>query len=96
MRQNGAGLDPYNPGVTIKERLHKLVDELSDGEADEALRYISQRRLDPIVAAFRDAPDDDEPVTIADEQALAEVDADRGAGRARISYAEIKRRHGQA
>jgi len=27
--------------VTIKERLRKLVDELSDGEADEALRYIA-------------------------------------------------------
>jgi len=83
-------------GVTIKERLHKLVDELSDQEADEALRYIADRRSGTILAAFRDAPDDDEPVTIADEQALAEVDADRRAGVARISFAEIKRRHGQA
>lgn len=81
-------------GVTIKERLHKLVDELSDQEADEALRYIADRRSGTVVAAFRDAPDDDEPVTIADEQALAEVDADRRAGVARISFAEIKRRHG--
>jgi hypothetical protein len=83
-------------GVTIKERLHKLVDELSDQEADEALRYIADRRSGTVLAAFRDAPDDDEPVTIADEQALAEVDADRRAGVARISFAEIKRRHGQA
>jgi hypothetical protein len=83
-------------GVTIKERLHKLVDELSDGEADEALRYIAKRRSDPVVAAFRDAPVDDEPVTSADEQALAEVQADREAGVGRISFAEIKRLHGQA
>jgi hypothetical protein len=82
--------------VTSKERLHKLVDELSDGEADEALRFIAQRRSDPVVAAFRDAPVDDEPVTIADEQALAEVHADRDAGVVRISLGEIKRRHGQA
>ena len=83
-------------GVTIKERLHKLVDELSDREADEALRYIAERRSDPVVAAFRDAPVDDEPVTSADEQALAEVQADRDAGVGWISIAEIKRLHGQA
>lgn len=82
--------------MTIKERLHKLVDELSDGEADEALRFLVQRRSDPIVAALRDAPDDDEPVTPADEQALAEAHADRDAGVERISFAEVKRRHGHA
>lgn len=75
-------------GVTIKERLHELVDELSEREADEALRYIAQRREDSMIAAFRDAPEDDEPVTAADEQALAEVQADRAAGVPRISHAE--------
>ena len=35
-------------------------------EADDALRYIAQRREDPVIAAFRDAPEDDEPVTAAD------------------------------
>ena len=62
--------------MTTKERLHKLVDGLSDQEADDALRYIVQRREDPVIAAFHDAPEDDEPVTAADEQALAEVQAD--------------------
>ena len=79
--------------VTTKERLHELIDELSEQEADDALRYIAQRREDPMIAAFRDAPEDDEPVTAADEQALAEVQADRAAGVRRISYAEIKRKH---
>jgi hypothetical protein len=45
---------------------------------------------------FRNAQVDDEPVTNADEQALAEVQADRDAGVGRISFAEIKRLHGQA
>lgn len=82
--------------MTIKERLHKLVDELSEQEADDALRYLAQRREDRVIAAFRDAPEDDEPVTAADERALAEVQADRAAGVPRISYAEIMRKHGDS
>lgn len=83
-------------GVTIKERLHKLVDELSEREADDALRYIANQRGDPVIAAFRNAPDDDEPLTAEDENALAEVQADRTAGVPRISYAEIMRKHGDS
>jgi len=82
--------------VTPKERLHRLVDELSDQEADDAVRYIVQRRDDPVIAAFRDAPEDDEPLTAADENALAEVKVDRVAGVPRISYAEIMRKHGDS
>ena len=82
--------------VTTKERLHELVDELSEQEADEALRYFAERHDDPVIAAFRDAPADDEPVTPADERALAEVQADRAAGAARISYAEVMRKHASA
>ncbi|MGI8921070.1 MAG: hypothetical protein ACR2HD_05260 [Solirubrobacteraceae bacterium] len=80
--------------MTTKDRLHELVDELSEPEADDALHYIAQRHDDPLIAAFRDAPEDDEPLTTADEQALAEVQADRAAGVPRIPYAEIKRKHG--
>ena len=80
--------------VTARERLHQLVDELSEQEADDALRYIVQRREDPMIAAFRDAPQDDEPFTAADEDALAEVQVDRTAAVPRISYAEIMRKHG--
>jgi hypothetical protein len=82
--------------MTTKERLHKLVDELTDEEADNALRYLAQRHDDPVIAAFRDAPVDDEPVTAADERAFAEVRADRAAGVGRISYAEVMRKHGPA
>lgn len=82
--------------MTIKERLHKLVDELSEREADDALRYIANQRGDPVIAAFRNAPDDDEPLTAEDENALAEVQADRTAGVPRISYAEIMRKHGDS
>jgi hypothetical protein len=30
--------------VTTKERLHKLVDELSESEAEDALKYAESRR----------------------------------------------------
>ncbi len=80
--------------MTTKDRLHKLVDELSEREADDALRYIAAQREDPTIAAFHDAPEDDEPVTAADEEALAEVHADRAAGVPRISFAEMRRKHG--
>ena len=49
-----------------------------------------------VIAAFRDAPVDDEPVTAEDERAMVEVQADRAAGAARISYAEVMRKHGSA
>jgi len=49
-----------------------------------------------VTAAFSDAPEDDEPFTPADEDALAEVQADRAAGVPRISYAEIMRKHGDS
>jgi predicted ArsR family transcriptional regulator len=80
--------------VTTKDRLHKLVDELSEREADDALRYIAEKREDLTIAVFRDAREDDEPVTAAHEEALAEVQADRAADVPRISFAEMKRKHG--
>ena len=80
--------------MSTKDRLHKLVDELSEQEANDALLYIAQRHEDPMIAAFRGAAVDDEAVTGADEEALAEVQADRAAGVPRISYAEIMRKHG--
>ena len=80
--------------MTIKERLHKLIDELSEPEADDALRYIAERREDPLIEAFRDAPEDDEPLTAGEEEALAEVQADRAAGVPTIPFEEIKRKHG--
>jgi len=75
--------------VTTKNRLHKLVEELSEEEADDALRYISHRHEDPVIAAFRTAPIDDEPVTPEEEGALAEADRDIAAGRT-ISLEELK------
>ncbi len=82
--------------MTTKERLHKLVDELSEPEAKRALSLVKKEREDPVIAAFRDAPEDDEPWTDEDETAMAEVEADRAAGVPDIPFEEIKRKYGLA
>ena len=55
--------------VTTKERLHRLVDELSEGEAADALRIIAARRPDTEV------PDGAVAVVFDDEEARRFLDA---------------------
>jgi len=78
--------------VTAKEKLLARVTRLSEGEAEEALRLLGDRE-DPVLAAFREAPEDDEPWTAEDEAAMAEVEADRAAGRT-VSLEELERKYG--
>jgi hypothetical protein len=80
--------------MTTKERLHQLVDDLSDQQAERALALVESEVEDPVIAAFRNAPEDDEPLTPEEEAALAEVAADRVAGVSTIPFEEIKRKHG--
>jgi hypothetical protein len=47
--------------MTTKERLHQLVDELSEQEAAAALVIVERRRDDPMLHALASAPIDDEP-----------------------------------
>jgi len=78
--------------VTAKEKLLQRVTRLSETEAEETLRLLDDRD-DPVVVAFREAPEDDEPWTETDEAALAEADADFAAGRT-VSLEEIERKYG--
>lgn len=66
--------------MTAKEKLRERIEALSEQEAGEALRLLDMR-ADPVVAAFRDAPADDEPWTEEDEAAAVEGRADLAAGR---------------
>jgi hypothetical protein len=66
--------------MTAKEKLRERIETLSEEEAGEALRLLDMR-TDPVIAAFRDAPADDEPWTEKDEVAAAEGRADLAAGR---------------
>jgi hypothetical protein len=56
--------------MTTKERLHKLVDDLSEQEAEAALVIVERRRDDPMLSALASAPIDDES-SDADEDASA-------------------------
>jgi hypothetical protein len=47
--------------MTTKERLHKLVDDLSEQEAEAALVIVERRRDDPMLSALASAHTDDEP-----------------------------------
>ena len=66
--------------MTAKQQLRERIEAFSEEEASEALRLLDLRR-DPVIAAFRDAPVDDEPWTEEDEAAAAEGRADVAAGR---------------
>ncbi len=83
--------------MTPKERLHQLVDELSEAEADDALRYVASRREREAtggLARWLDSrPEDDEPLTAEEAEAIAEADEDIAAGRL-IPFEEIKRKYG--
>ena len=79
--------------MTVKERLHRVVDELSDEEAEAMLRRVEGLRTDPLVRFLDQAPVDDEPVTTEEEAALAEVEADRAAGVPTIPLDDVKRKY---
>jgi hypothetical protein len=78
--------------MTVKERLHQVVEEMSDEEAEAMLRRVEALRNDPFLRYLGAAPVDDEPVTPEEQAAVAEVDADRAAGAATIPFDEIKRK----
>jgi len=67
--------------MTAKQQLRERVEALTEEQAAETLRLLDQRTEDPVIAAFRDAPLDDEPLT-AEEAALEESRAEyrRGEG----------------
>jgi hypothetical protein len=79
--------------MTVKGRLHQVVDEMSEQEAEATLRRIESRRNDPLLRFLDAAPLDDEPVTPEEEAAIAEVEADRASGAARVPFDDVKRKH---
>ncbi len=72
--------------MTVKDRLHRLVDELSEAESVAAERYLEYLRNvggDPLAAALAQAPTDDEPLTAEDLAELEAARAELGRGEGR-------------
>jgi hypothetical protein len=59
--------------MTTKERLHKLVEELSEREAEAALVIVERRRDDPMLHALASAPVDDEQSETSEDVSAAEA-----------------------
>lgn len=75
-----------------KQRLHDLVDRLSDDHVEPVERYLTSlcNERDPAMAAALSAPLDDEPLTDEDRQAIEEGRQDIAAGRV-VSNDQIRR-----
>lgn len=55
-----------------KQHAHRLIDHLAPSQVQAAIGML-ERLLDPVARAIANAPIDDEPLTAADEKALAEA-----------------------
>jgi hypothetical protein len=65
--------------MTAKEKLRQAVEELTELEAEQTLAFIASRRDDdPVLAFFRNAPEDDEPLTPEEQASVEEAWSQRG------------------
>ena len=78
--------------MTIKDELHRLVDELPAKELHGAKRYLEYLRnmSDPVLTALLEAPEDDEPTTPEEDAGAEEAWQEYLLGEA-ISADEAKR-----
>lgn len=78
--------------MTLKEKLHRLVDELPEEECRAAERYLEYLRDqgDLLLHRLESVPYDDEPETQEERRAVAEAYEDLQAGRTH-SLEDVKR-----
>lgn len=81
--------------MTVKERLHRLVDALPESEAHTAermLEFLHETATEsPLMRTLRTAPLDDEPYTEEERAVVAEARKEKG-----IPHEEVKRMLGLA
>jgi hypothetical protein len=77
----------------VKERLHRLVEQIPEGEVHTAERFLEYLAVDPVLRSLMNAPEDDEPVTPEEEEAVREALEDVAAGRMH-SIEEVKQELG--
>jgi len=59
-----------------RQHVHELVDRLPDSDVPVVEKLLESLTESPAERAIRLAPPDDEPVTAADERAIAEAESD--------------------
>jgi hypothetical protein len=81
--------------MTTKETLHKLVDSLPESEWETVRRVLEERlaKHAPVLRAFLEAPEDDEPETEEERAAVEEAYEDLKAGRV-FRWKEVNRELG--
>ena len=80
-----------------KKELHTLVDQLPDQELHTARKFLEYLRdtSDPLLKSLREAPEDDEPLTPEEREALAESKRDIKEGQS-YTHEEIMKKYGLA
>jgi hypothetical protein len=66
--------------MIARDDLHTILDSIPEDRLDAAREALAAL-ADPVLLALLNAPEDDEPLTEEDLQALEEARADREAGR---------------
>ncbi len=79
--------------MTTRENLHKLVDLLPESEWEAARRVLEERlsKHDPVLHAFLNAPEDDEPETEEERAAVEEACEELRAGE-ELSHEDVKKK----
>jgi hypothetical protein len=79
--------------MTLKERLHQLIDELPESELPTAARVLSALKAtaDPVLRALLDAPWDDEPEREDERQAVQGAREELARGEVHTLDAELWR-----
>lgn len=82
----------YHWAVTSEDQLRKRIEDLSEDQAADALRFVESRldASDPLDSLLASAAEDDEPVTPEEEDSLREAKKDRALRR--LTSAEDARR----
>jgi hypothetical protein len=79
--------------VISRARLHRLVDELPEGEistAERFLEYVRNVGCDSVLQGFMQAPMDDEPLTAEEDGAIREAEAELARGEG-IPWEEVRK-----
>ena len=79
--------------MTTRETLHKMLDLLPESEWEAVYRALEERlaKHDPVLRAFLNAPEDDEPESEEERAEVEEAYEELKSGKG-LSHEEVKKR----